>query len=524
MSEAEIQRLKAAASEALKEGKHPLALRHCLDLEKLQPDDPMWPRRTALVLERMGRPEDEVDALDRSAANYEKARDAFKCATICNQILRLDPSHAPSRARLRRIHQGSQVSVTPAAGPVQPVAAQWVSEQSSGLQHLPLRECLPGASQVASGQEVRAGVYQIPLADEVPDDQPLELSLEETANLPPHLAGGGAIDLTLDGRGNVMASAVEQIRGEVAGAPPPKEGTLTEDEAILAVEAELREAEQTNRALTATPLFAQLSEKSFSDLLMHAEHGAFPKDREIFRQGAPGDALYVVAEGTVGVVDEGPPRRGITKLKEGDFFGEIALLSECPRSATVVALEDVELIRIDRQVMKELIGRDPEVLRVLLRFFRDRSVERLLSSNPLFTVLSARDREALRPRFRFLEVDAGATLIAEGRPADGLLVLLAGSAEAVRRQGDQEVRIGTLGTGDVAGEMSILTESPAVATVRTTEKCFAIELPAAAFLKIVKSRPKAMDFIRRVIDRRAAQAKSILAGRGAYQVGRVDSY
>ena len=109
----EVARLKAAASEALKRGQHPLALRHCLDLEKLEPHDPMWPRRTALVLNRMNRPLDEVDALDRSATNYERAGDLLKCATVCNQILQLSAEHAPTKERMVRIHRNARPKSQP---------------------------------------------------------------------------------------------------------------------------------------------------------------------------------------------------------------------------------------------------------------------------------------------------------------------------------------------------------------------------------------------------------------------------
>ncbi len=511
MDGADVARLKAAASEALKRAQHPLALRHCLDLEKLEPEDPMWPRRTALVLNRMGRPLDEIDALARSAVNYEKVGDLLKCATVCNQILQIDPNHAPTRERLLLVHRRArQATPAPASSGWRAPEEGWVEQPDAGIQSLELRRV--AASRPHS---TRAGIYRIPLANEV--DGPLELGEEE---LPLHLAAN--LELTLDSGGNVTAKAAAQVRAEVHGAPPPRGDVLSEDEAILAVEAELAEAKATNAALTATPLFAELAEKSFSELLMQASPIALSKDQEVFHQGDPGDALFVIAEGAIGVIDEGPPRRGISRLQEGDFFGEIALLSDQPRSATCIALQETHLIRIDRTAMKKVMATDPQVLPVLLRFFRDRSVERLLSTNPLFTVLSERDREALRARFRFLEAEAGATLLAEGARAEGLLLLLAGRADVVRDQSGTPTKLGALGPGDVAGEMSILTESPAVASVRATERCLVMELPAPMFLKIVKSRPKAMAFIQRVVERRAEQGRAILAGQGTFRQGRVD--
>jgi cAMP-dependent protein kinase regulator len=504
VSGAEVERLKAAASDALKRGQHPLALRHCLDLEKLEPNDPMWPRRTALVLERMGRTRDEIDALDRSAANYERAGDVLKCATVCNQILQRDISHAPTKERMVRIHRINRPKARSNTPNWKSPEEKWISEATSGIKDLNLRRV--AASRPAT---TRAGVYHIPLTADG-DDLALELSGGLSGDLPLHMAAD--LELTLDARGNVTARAAAQVRREVAA----------EDEAIRAVEAEFKEAVHTNAALTATPLFVHLTEKSFSELLQKAQPIALEKDQEVFHQGDPGDALFVIAEGTVGVIDEGPPRRGLSKLKEGEFFGEMAMLSDSPRNATCVALEPTHLIRLDRAVMKKLIATDPQVLPVLLRFFRDRSVERLMATNPLFTVLSSKDRDAVRSKFRFLEAEAGATLIVEGTQSEGLLVMLAGRAEVKRTVEGKAVVLGTLGPGDVGGEMSILTESPAIAGVVATENCFVAELPAAMFLRIVKSRPKAMEFIQRIAARRASQAKAILAGQGNFRQGSVD--
>src|SRR5688500_15044773 len=139
MSGAEVERLKAAASEALKRGQLPLALRHCLDLEKLEPNDPMWPRRTALVLNRMGRPLDEIDALDRSASNYEQAGDLLKCATVCNQILKIDPNHAITRERMVRIHRNARATERPPTPAWTTPEEKWISEASSGIKELNLR-------------------------------------------------------------------------------------------------------------------------------------------------------------------------------------------------------------------------------------------------------------------------------------------------------------------------------------------------------------------------------------------------
>ena len=150
------------------------------------------------------------------------------------------------------------------------------------------------------------------LADEVSPEAPLDLEIP--AELPPHLAQN--LEVTTDMLGNVTAQVASEMTAE--------------DLAVLAVEEEFKAAEQANRALSGTPLFSQLSEASFSELLRQAGSVDLVKDQVLFKQGDPGNALYVVAEGVVGVIDEGPPRRGIAKLSTGEFFGEIALIADQP--------------------------------------------------------------------------------------------------------------------------------------------------------------------------------------------------
>ena len=75
----------------------------------------------------------------------------------------------------------------------------------------------------------------------------------------------------------------------------------------------------------------------------------YKKNEIIFNEGDPGAALYILKEGTVDVVmnyNNNPIL--LTKLSDGMFFGEIALFDETPRSATVVASEECEIIALPK--------------------------------------------------------------------------------------------------------------------------------------------------------------------------------
>lgn len=471
MSPSEIARLRDAALLALEQGRLREALSLCLELEQRQPTDPEWPRRTAKVCRQARLVPEEVAALDRAARIYVRLGDGLKAAAVSKQILQLDPRHADTLARMAKL---KAITATPhppleRPKPLAPRAASWVKKAST-LDGIELKSVVPGARRIEERSARGPGVYQIPLGDDL--------------------------------EGSV--SAIVTPSGPPAPKPPPAPKvaygapTADEDALILSVEDEMRDAERTNQALTDTPLFRDLEERLFSELLLSAKLVEHAKGAEIFHQGDVGDTLYVIAEGTVGVIDEGPPRKGLSKLKEGEFFGEIALVADQPRSASCVALSEVQLIGIDRATIKKLIELAPEVLTILLRFFRDRSVARLFQTHPIFTSLSQRDQEALSAHFRFLELEPGSALVEAGTVAPGLLVVLAGRAEV--REGERAKA--QVGPGEVVGERSILTEQPAQASVLARTKVYALELPASAFRRIVEARAEAKAYVDSLAKRR----------------------
>jgi CRP-like cAMP-binding protein len=149
--------------------------------------------------------------------------------------------------------------------------------------------------------------------------------------------------------------------------------------------------------------------------------------------------------------------------------------------------------------VRELIDTEPSFLKILLRFLRFRLVAPLLESSPLFAPFSTEERRAMAKRFQFLELESGAVLIEEGKRASGLFVLLSGEAEVSRGQGES---LATLRPGDVFGEMSLLTNEPAVGTVRTTKKSFALEMPAARFTETVMMNPQVLMYVSELADQR----------------------
>lgn len=240
-------------------------------------------------------------------------------------------------------------------------------------------------------------------------------------------------------------------------------------------------------ALASTPLFAGLSQEALEKLvqqltLVHLGHGEV-----LFREGDPGDALYVIVEGEVAVLAEGPPRVEMARLGAGSFMGEVALMTDQPRSATVQAVEDAELLRIDRKTLSNVLSTHGEVLAAVLRFVRDRLVDRWTRTSPLFRPFDDQQRLELAARFKFLEIDHGKKIITGGKRPDGLYIVLAGSFDVANAA--------RVGPGELVGETALLAGKQFRSDVTASGKCLALFLPAADFRELIMTHPYVLEYI-----------------------------
>jgi len=128
------------------------------------------------------------------------------------------------------------------------------------------------------------------------------------------------------------------------------------------------------------PLFDGLSRKELSAVESILHRRTYAPDEILFHQGNPGVGMYVIQEGTIDILYE-PTGETLAELTDGDFFGELALLNETPRSATAISRADSVLYGLFRPDLLDLVERDPSLgVQVLLRMGQVLS-ERLIHTN-----------------------------------------------------------------------------------------------------------------------------------------------
>jgi CRP/FNR family cyclic AMP-dependent transcriptional regulator len=122
-------------------------------------------------------------------------------------------------------------------------------------------------------------------------------------------------------------------------------------------------------ALRACRLFAGLDQASLRVVSAALRPRRFRRGEVIFHLGDPGDALFVIVSGQAKVTvpaDDGSEPAILTTLGPGGFFGELALLDEAPRSATIVAMEAMETATLRRDTFAQLVDHQPDLRRALL--------------------------------------------------------------------------------------------------------------------------------------------------------------
>ncbi|HEY7132250.1 MAG TPA: Crp/Fnr family transcriptional regulator [Candidatus Limnocylindrales bacterium] len=122
-------------------------------------------------------------------------------------------------------------------------------------------------------------------------------------------------------------------------------------------------------ALRRCGLFGAADDDAIAALVHVLRVRRFRRGETIFHQGDPGDALFVLASGSVKVVlpsDEGAEPAIVAILGPGEFFGELAILDGAPHSATIVAVEATETLVLHRDAFLSLIDSDAGLRRALL--------------------------------------------------------------------------------------------------------------------------------------------------------------
>ena len=121
--------------------------------------------------------------------------------------------------------------------------------------------------------------------------------------------------------------------------------------------------------LKSVPLFAAFSDQQISTLLNYVQHRSYPRNVYVMQAGDETDSLYVILSGKVKVVIADDQGREVILgyMSANDFFGEMGILDDSPRSASVYTLEPCEMLRLSKSGFVNCIKDNVDVAMLVIR-------------------------------------------------------------------------------------------------------------------------------------------------------------
>jgi len=318
--------------------------------------------------------------------------------------------------------------------------------------------------------------------------------------------------------------------GDVAMAPPPLPPNVEAPKALAGVKGDalLAKAEAALQgyfesddpvdeasALPKLPLFSGLEADELKELLAAFSLKDVKGGDTLVVEGEEGTDAFVIANGVLHVeraAEEGAKPIHLAALGPGAIFGEMALVSNAPRAASVVADEVATVLAISREDLERLGAVTPEIGQQLSSFCRGRMIANLLRHSSILGSVSGKDREALFHRFATEHFDPGHALVEEGGEGTGLFLLASGAVEVVGRDSDgDELRIAELGPGNVVGEISLVLRRPANATVRALTPTVALHLGRDDFQDAIREHPTLLGELYETATQRDEETRTVVA-------------
>ncbi|OCK81943.1 camp-dependent protein kinase-like protein regulatory subunit [Lepidopterella palustris CBS 459.81] len=238
-------------------------------------------------------------------------------------------------------------------------------------------------------------------------------------------------------------------------------------------------------AVSGNFLFSHLDDEQSAQVLGALQEKPIPtRGIKVIQQGDVGDYFYVVENGSFdiyvnksGKLEAGQDGLGnkVGVVGTGGSFGELALMYNAPRAATVVSTEPSTLWALDRVTFRRILMDSA--------FQRRRMYEGFLEEVPLLSSLTPYERSKIADALETCKFPAGTTIIKEGDVGESFFILESGEAEVYKRGVDKAVN--RYRKGDYFGELALLNDAPRAASVISTTEVKVATLGKDGFQRLL---------------------------------------
>ncbi|MEE9575289.1 MAG: cyclic nucleotide-binding domain-containing protein, partial [Gammaproteobacteria bacterium] len=232
------------------------------------------------------------------------------------------------------------------------------------------------------------------------------------------------------------------------------------------------------------PILNGLPVEVLDQLSERAKSVTFLAGDIVIGESERGDALYIITHGVASVYKGD---KEVAILSDGDFFGEMALLGDQVRTATVKAKHPSTLLRLRRRDIMQLAGEGTELKRRLTEVKEERQAQtELVAIVPLLRGLSSEVLELIVEQTMSVGFKPGDAVMTEGERGDSMFIIIHG-AVSVYKAGEL---IAELKEGDFFGEMALLGEQVRTATVKIKEQTALLKLSRTNIMQLAENNPE----------------------------------
>lgn len=232
-------------------------------------------------------------------------------------------------------------------------------------------------------------------------------------------------------------------------------------------------------------LFQTLNEQQTTDIIDSMIEVKVRGGEDVCRQYDDGDFYYIIDSGNFEVIIKDGPKSSpeeptLRHTYEGKgSFGELALMYNCPRTATIRAVTEGVVFATDRQTFRQIVIKSQAKQRQLY--------ENFLAKVPLFENMTSVERSSVADFLVEQTFEDGECLIREGEAADKFFIIEKGVAKATQTENGEQIVINTLGAGDYFGERALITNTPRSATIVAVGQLVVATMDRSAFERVLGS-------------------------------------
>ena len=253
--------------------------------------------------------------------------------------------------------------------------------------------------------------------------------------------------------------------------------------------------------LQENPILCELSDGERAELLAALQVIDVTRDQVVIREGDAGDAFYIIEEGAVEVFkSDGTAEELLAALHPPEYFGEVALIEDVPRTASCRALAGTKLLVITRKDFQRLIASHFDSI---ARVGRAAEVTHLLSRMPLFAEFEPAHMRAVMEAFNSRNVAAEEEIITQGDAGDHFYVIIEGAFDVlIDTNAGEPTKVARLRRGEYFGEIALLEDVPRTATVRAATDGVLLVLSRNDFEELLKETILSSGTLSRAASRR----------------------